>query len=158
MRVVQQTVLRLLQKCLNDAFGIVNGLMTTVHAFTTDQNNLDNPHRDLRRGRACAQSIIPTSTGAAKALSLVLPELEGKIHGMALRIPTPNVSLVDLVVDVEQDITVEMVNDAFKEASKGDMAGIVRFTMNHCSVDFNTYKRVRNYRWTLDNSHRRPKN
>ena len=128
-------------KVLNDAFGIVNGLMTTVHAFTTDQNNLDNPHRDLRRGRACAQSIIPTSTGAAKALSLVLPELEGKIHGMALRVPTPNVSLVDLVVDVEQDITVEMVNDAFKEASKGDMAGIVRFTDEPLvSVDFNTSK------------------
>ena len=115
-------------KVLNDTFGIVNGLMTTVHAYTTDQNNLDNPHKDLRRGRACAQSIIPTSTGAAKALSLVLPELEGKIHGMALRVPTPNVSLVDLVVDLEQDITVEMVNDAFKEAAKGNMAGIVRFT------------------------------
>ena len=105
-------------KVLNDAFGIENGLMTTVHAFTTDQNNLDNPHKDLRRARACAQSIIPTSTGAAKALSLVLPELEGKIHGMALRIPTPNVSLVDLVVDLKQDVTVEMVNDAFKKAAK----------------------------------------
>jgi len=83
-------------KVLNDSFGIENGLMTTVHSFTTDQNNLDNPHKDLRRARACAQSIIPTSTGAAKALALVLPELEGKIHGMALRIPTPNVSLVRL--------------------------------------------------------------
>lgn len=128
-------------KVLNDTFGIVNGLMTTVHAFTTDQNNLDNPHKDLRRGRACAQSIIPTSTGAAKALSLVLPELKGKIHGMALRVPTPNVSLVDLVVDVEQDVTVEMVNDAFKEAAEGKMAGIIRYTEEPLvSVDFNTSK------------------
>ncbi len=80
-------------KVLNDTFGIENGLMTTVHAYTNDQKNLDNPHKDLRRARACAQSIIPTSTGAAKALSLVLPEMEGKIHGLALRVPTPNVSL-----------------------------------------------------------------
>lgn len=126
-------------KVLNDAFGIENGLMTTVHAFTTDQNNLDNPHKDMRRARSCAQSIIPTSTGAAKALALVLPELEGKIHGMALRVPTPNVSLVDLVVDLKQDVTVEMVNDAFIKASKGDMKGIVRFTTEPLvSVDFNT--------------------
>ena len=126
-------------KVLNDTFGIENGLMTTVHAFTTDQNNLDNPHKDMRRARACAQSIIPTSTGAAKALALVLPELEGKIHGMALRVPTPNVSLVDLVVDLQQDVTVEMVNDAFKEAAKGDMKGIVRFTTEPLvSIDFNT--------------------
>lgn len=126
-------------KVLNDKFGIVNGLMTTVHAYTTDQNNLDNAHKDLRRARACGQSIIPTSTGAAKALSLVLPELEGKIHGMALRVPTPNVSLVDLVVDVEKDVTVEMVNDAFKEVAVGDMAGILRFTMEPLvSIDFNT--------------------
>lgn len=126
-------------KVLNDAFGIENGLMTTVHAFTTDQNNLDNPHKDMRRARSCAQSIIPTSTGAAKALALVLPELEGKIHGMALRVPTPNVSLVDLVVDLKQNVTIEMVNNAFREASKGDMKGIVRFTTEPLvSVDFNT--------------------
>ncbi|WP_210468624.1 glyceraldehyde-3-phosphate dehydrogenase [Sporosarcina sp. 6E9] len=126
-------------KVLNDAFGIENGLMTTVHAFTTDQNNLDNPHKDLRRARACAQSIIPTSTGAAKALSLVLPELEGKIHGMALRIPTPNVSLVDLVVDLKQDVTVEMVNDAFKKAAKSNMSGILAYTTDPVvSVDLNT--------------------
>lgn len=126
-------------KVLNDAFGIENGLMTTVHAFTTDQNNLDNPHQDMRRARSCAQSIIPTSTGAAKALALVLPELKGKIHGMALRVPTPNVSLVDLVVDLQQDVTVEMVNNAFIEASKGDMKGIVRFTTEPLvSIDFNT--------------------
>ncbi len=126
-------------KVLNDTFGIENGLMTTVHAFTNDQKNLDNPHKDLRRGRACAQSIIPTSTGAAKALSLVLPELEGKIHGMALRVPTPNVSLVDLVVDLKEDVTVEKVNDAFKRASEGAMAGILRFTTEPLvSIDFNT--------------------
>ncbi|MBB4824230.1 glyceraldehyde 3-phosphate dehydrogenase [Sporosarcina luteola] len=126
-------------KVLNDKFGIVNGLMTTVHAYTNDQKNLDNPHKDLRRARACAQSIIPTSTGAAKALALVLPELEGKIHGMALRVPTPNVSLVDLVVDVNQDVTVEEVNHAFKEAAQGQMAGILDFTMEPLvSIDFNT--------------------
>ncbi|GKV54569.1 glyceraldehyde-3-phosphate dehydrogenase [Sporosarcina sp. NCCP-2222] len=126
-------------KVLNDKFGIENGLMTTVHAYTNDQKNLDNPHKDLRRARACAQSIIPTSTGAAKALALVLPELEGKIHGMALRVPTPNVSLVDLVVDLKQDVTVEDVNGAFKEAAEGKMAGILAFTMEPLvSVDFNT--------------------
>lgn len=126
-------------KVLNDTFGIENGLMTTVHAFTTDQNNLDNPHKDMRRARACAQSIIPTSTGAAKALSLVLPELKGKIHGMALRVPTPNVSLVDLVVDVQQDVTVEMVNEAFTNAAKGELKGILGFTTEPLvSVDFNT--------------------
>lgn len=126
-------------KVLNDAFGIENGLMTTVHAYTNDQKNLDNPHKDLRRARACAQSIIPTSTGAAKALSLVLPELEGKLHGLALRVPTPNVSLVDLVVDVQQDVTVEQVNRAFTEASEGALAGILDLTMEPLvSIDFNT--------------------
>lgn len=126
-------------KVLNDAFGIENGLMTTVHAFTTDQNNLDNPHKDMRRARGCAQSIIPTSTGAAKALSLVLPELEGKIHGMALRVPTPNVSLVDLVVDLKQDVSVDIVNDAFIKAAEGDLKGILSFTTEPLvSVDFNT--------------------
>jgi glyceraldehyde 3-phosphate dehydrogenase len=126
-------------KVLNDAFGIENGLMTTVHAYTNDQKNLDNPHKDLRRARACAQSIIPTSTGAAKALSLVLPELEGKLHGLALRVPTPNVSLVDLVVDVQQDVTVEEVNRAFAEASEGALAGILDITMEPLvSIDFNT--------------------
>ncbi|MBD7984265.1 glyceraldehyde-3-phosphate dehydrogenase [Sporosarcina sp. Sa2YVA2] len=126
-------------KVLNDSFGIENGLMTTVHAYTNDQKNLDNPHKDLRRARACAQSIIPTSTGAAKALSLVLPELEGKIHGLALRVPTPNVSLVDLVVDVKQDVTAEDVNNAFKKAAEGPLKGIIRFTTEPLvSIDFNT--------------------
>ncbi|OCS88362.1 glyceraldehyde-3-phosphate dehydrogenase [Caryophanon tenue] len=128
-------------KVLNDEFGIVNGLMTTVHAYTNDQKNLDNPHKDLRRARSCAQSIIPTSTGAAKALRLVLPELDGKIHGMALRVPTPNVSLVDLVVDLERDVTVEEVNAAFQKAAEGKMNGILNFTMEPLvSSDFNTTK------------------
>src|SRR5690606_16316019 len=126
-------------KVLNDEFGIVNGLMTTVHAYTNDQNNIDNPHKDLRRARNCGSSIIPTSTGAAKALRLVLPELDGKIHGMALRVPTPNVSLVDLVVDVKKDVTVEEVNEAFIKAAEGPMAGILRFTTEPLvSIDFNT--------------------
>lgn len=126
-------------KVLNDEFGIVNGLMTTVHAYTNDQNNLDNPHKDLRRARACAQSIIPTSTGAAKALTLVLPELKGKMHGMALRVPTPNVSLVDLVVDVERDVTAEEVNAAFEKAANGAMNGILAITNDPLvSIDFNT--------------------
>lgn len=126
-------------KVLNKKFGIVNGLMTTVHAYTNDQNNIDNPHKDLRRARGCAQSIIPTSTGAAKALSLVLPELKGKLHGMSLRVPTPNVSLVDLVVDLEKDVTVDEINDAFIEASFGEYKGIIGFTTEPLvSVDFNT--------------------
>lgn len=126
-------------KVLNDKFGIDNGLMTTVHAFTNDQKNIDNPHKDLRRARACGSSIIPTSTGAAKALSLVLPELKGKLHGMSLRVPTPNVSLVDLVVDLNQDVTVDEVNAAFIEASRGELKGILEFTDEPLvSVDFNT--------------------
>ncbi|KGR83259.1 glyceraldehyde-3-phosphate dehydrogenase [Lysinibacillus odysseyi] len=126
-------------KVLNDAFGIENGLMTTVHAYTNDQNNLDNPHKDLRRARNCGSSIIPTSTGAAKALALVLPELKGKLHGMALRVPTPNVSLVDLVVDVKKDVTVEEVNAAFKAAAEGSMKGILNISMEPLvSSDYNT--------------------
>ena len=126
-------------KVLNDTFGIENGLMTTVHAYTNDQKNLDNPHKDLRRARACAQSIIPTSTGAAKALSLVLPELNGKLHGLSLRVPTPNVSLVDLVVDLQTDVTIEEVNAAFIEASEGAMKGILGFTTEPLvSIDFNS--------------------
>ncbi len=126
-------------KVLNDAFGIENGLMTTVHAYTNDQNNLDNPHKDLRRARNCGSSIIPTSTGAAKALALVLPELKGKLHGMALRVPTPNVSLVDLVVDVKKDVTVEEVNAAFKAAAEGPMKGILNISMEPLvSSDYNT--------------------
>ncbi|MEH7119152.1 glyceraldehyde-3-phosphate dehydrogenase [Neobacillus vireti] len=126
-------------KVLDEQFGIENGLMTTVHAYTNDQNNTDNPHKDLRRARACAQSIIPTTTGAAKALAKVLPHLSGKLHGMALRVPTPNVSLVDLVVDVKCDVTVEQINDAFRTAAQGSMEGIIEFCdAPLVSVDFNT--------------------
>jgi glyceraldehyde 3-phosphate dehydrogenase len=126
-------------KVLDESFGIENGLMTTVHAYTNDQKNIDNPHKDLRRARSCAQSIIPTTTGAAKALGLVLPHLKGKLHGMALRVPTPNVSLVDLVVDVKKDVTVEEVNETFIRAANGPLKGILDFTMEPLvSIDFNT--------------------
>ncbi|RFU70725.1 glyceraldehyde-3-phosphate dehydrogenase [Peribacillus saganii] len=126
-------------KVLDEQFGIENGLMTTIHSYTNDQKNLDNPHKDLRRARACAQSIIPTTTGAAKALSLVLPQLKGKLHGMALRVPTPNVSLVDLVVDLKTDVTVEDVNEAFVAAAAESLNGILEFTTEPLvSVDFNT--------------------
>ncbi|WP_214307881.1 type I glyceraldehyde-3-phosphate dehydrogenase [Staphylococcus pseudoxylosus] len=123
-------------KVLNDEFGIQNGLMTTVHAITNDQNNIDNPHKDLRRARSCNESIIPTSTGAAKALKEVLPELEGKLHGMALRVPTKNVSLVDLVVDLDADVTAEQVNQAFKD---NDLQGVISTEdAPLVSMDFNT--------------------
>ncbi|AEH46908.1 glyceraldehyde-3-phosphate dehydrogenase [Parageobacillus thermoglucosidasius] len=126
-------------KVIDEAFGIENGLMTTVHAYTNDQKNIDNPHKDLRRARSCGQSIIPTTTGAAKALGLVLPHLQGKLHGMALRVPTPNVSLVDLVVDVKKEVTVEEVNEAFIRAANGPLKGILDFTMEPLvSIDFNT--------------------
>ncbi len=126
-------------KVLDEKFGIESGLMTTVHAYTNDQKNIDNPHKDLRRARACGQSIIPTTTGAAKALSLVLPQLKGKLHGMALRVPTPNVSLVDLVVDLKTDVTVDDVNNAFIEAADGQLKGILDFTLEPLvSIDFNT--------------------
>ncbi|RIL24279.1 type I glyceraldehyde-3-phosphate dehydrogenase [Staphylococcus gallinarum] len=123
-------------KVLNDQFGIENGLMTTVHAITNDQNNIDNPHKDLRRARSCNESIIPTSTGAAKALKEVLPELEGKLHGMALRVPTKNVSLVDLVVDLEQSVTVEEVNEAFKAQTLGGVIDTEDAPL--VSMDYNT--------------------
>lgn len=126
-------------KVLEDKFGIENGLMTTVHAYTNDQKNLDNPHKDLRRARACAQSIIPTSTGAAKALSLVLPQLKGKLHGMALRVPTPDVSLVDLVVDLKRDVTIDEVNAAFEDAAQNELKGILDITEEPLvSIDFTT--------------------
>src|SRR5690625_1998971 len=126
-------------KVLDEEFGIVNGLMTTVHAYTSDQVSLDNPHKDLRRARACGQSIVPTSTGAAKALGEVLPHLNGKLHGMALRVPTPNVSLVDLVVDVEKEVTVEEVNEAFQQAAQSSMEGIIDYCEEPLvSIDFTT--------------------
>jgi glyceraldehyde 3-phosphate dehydrogenase len=125
-------------KVLDEQFGIKNGVMTTVHAYTNDQKNIDNPHKDLRRARACGQSIIPTTTGAAKAISKVLPNLEGKLHGMALRVPTPNVSLVDLVVDVNVDVTIETVNYVLKTASESHLNGILAFCDEPLvSIDFN---------------------
>lgn len=123
-------------KVLNDQFGIQNGLMTTVHAITNDQNNIDNPHKDLRRARSCNESIIPTSTGAAKALKEVLPELEGELHGMALRVPTKNVSLVDLVVDLNENVTAAQVNEAFEA---NDLQGVISTEdAPLVSMDFNT--------------------
>lgn len=115
-------------KVLNNAFGIKKGLVTTVHAYTSDQNILDNPHKDLRRARSAADNIVPTSTGAAKATALVLPELEGKLDGMALRVPTPNVSLVDLVVELDKNVTKEEVNKALEEAANGELKGILEVT------------------------------
>ncbi|TCI39512.1 MULTISPECIES: glyceraldehyde-3-phosphate dehydrogenase [unclassified Exiguobacterium] len=125
-------------KVLDSTFGIETGLVTTVHAYTNDQNNIDNPHKDLRRARACGSSIIPTSTGAAKAIGLVLPELQGKLNGMALRVPTPNVSLVDLVVELRRDVTAAEVNDAFERAAYGEMTGILGVSNEPLvSIDFN---------------------
>jgi glyceraldehyde 3-phosphate dehydrogenase len=112
-------------KVLLDRFGFRRGLMTTVHSYTNDQQILDLPHKDLRRARAAALSIIPTTTGAAKATSLVIPELKGRIDGMAMRVPTPDVSIVDLTAELEQNVTVDQLNDAFREAAAGDLNGIL---------------------------------
>jgi glyceraldehyde 3-phosphate dehydrogenase len=115
-------------KVLNDNFGIVKGLMTTVHAYTNDQRLQDMYHKDLRRARAAAENMVPTTTGAAKAISLVLPELKGKLHGLALRIPTPTVSLVDLVAEIKEDACVDDINNAFKAASEGTLNGILGYS------------------------------
>ena len=112
-------------KVLNDAFGIVKGQMTTIHSYTNDQRILDLPHKDLRRARAATLSMIPTSTGAAKALHLVVPELKGKLDGVAIRVPTPNVSLVDLTVELGKTATAEEINAAFEKAANGTMKGIL---------------------------------
>ena len=124
-------------KVVNDEFGIVRGLMTTVHSYTNDQKILDLPHKDLRRARAAAVSIIPTTTGAAKAVALVLPELKGKLNGFAMRVPTPTVSVVDLVVELEKDATAEEINAALKAAAEGPMEGVLGYTDEPLvSVDF----------------------
>lgn len=115
-------------KVLNDKFGIVRGLMTTVHAYTNDQQILDLPHKDLRRARAAGMSIIPTTTGAAKAVALVLPELKGKLNGFSMRVPTPNVSVVDLVVELQKSTTVEEINDALRAAADGELKGFLGFS------------------------------
>lgn len=114
-------------KVLHESFGIIKGTMTTTHSYTGDQRILDASHRDLRRARAAAVNIVPTSTGAAKAVALVLPELKGKLNGIALRVPTPNVSIVDCVVQVEKSTIAEQVNDAFKEASEGALKGFLGY-------------------------------
>jgi glyceraldehyde 3-phosphate dehydrogenase len=112
-------------KVLMESFGFRHGFMTTIHAYTNDQNILDLPHKDLRRARAAGMSMIPTTTGAARATGLVIPEVKGKIDGMAVRVPTPDVSLVDLVAEVERDTSVDEVNAAFREAAEGPLAGIL---------------------------------
>ena len=124
-------------KVLNDKFGLKKGLMTTVHSYTNDQRILDLPHRDLRRARAAAESIIPTTTGAAAAVALVLPELKGKLNGFAMRVPTPTVSVVDLVVELEKSTTAEEINAALKEAAEGPMKGILGYEDRPLvSIDF----------------------
>jgi glyceraldehyde 3-phosphate dehydrogenase len=124
-------------KVLSDTFGISAGTMTTIHSYTNDQKLLDLPHKDLRRARAAALSMIPTSTGAAKALQLVIPELKGKLDGYAMRVPTPNVSVVDLTVFTEKPATVQAVNAALKAAAEGPMKGILQYSEEDLvSVDF----------------------
>jgi glyceraldehyde 3-phosphate dehydrogenase len=124
-------------KVLHEEFGIVKGLMTTVHSYTNDQKILDAPHSDLRRARAAAESMIPTTTGAAKAVALVLPELKGKLNGFSLRVPTPTVSCTDLVAELSKDVTVEEVNAAFKKASEGSLKGILGYEeLPLVSMDF----------------------
>lgn len=125
-------------KVLHEQFGIENGLMTTIHSYTNDQRILDLPHSDLRRARAAALSMIPTSTGAATAIKEVLPALEGKLDGMAIRVPTPNVSVVDLTVKLSKEATVESINDAFRTAAQGALKGVMAVTDEPLvSIDFN---------------------
>lgn len=125
-------------KVLHENFGIKHGLMTTVHSYTNDQQILDLPHKDLRRARAAGLSIIPTTTGAAKAVALVLPELKGKLNGFAMRVPTPNVSIVDLTAELEKTVTAEEINKALKAAAEGELKGIMAYTEEPLvSRDFN---------------------
>lgn len=126
-------------KVINDHFTIKAAAMTTVHAFTNDQKNLDNRHKDPRRARGCVQSIIPTSTGAAKAMGKVIPSLQGKMNGFALRVPTPNVSLTDVVFELEESPSVEEVNQLLKDASEGELKGILGYEERPLvSIDYNT--------------------
>jgi glyceraldehyde 3-phosphate dehydrogenase len=125
-------------KVLNDEFGIKRGMMTTIHSYTNDQQILDLPHKDYRRARAAAENMIPTSTGAAKAVSLVLPELKGKLNGMAVRVPTPNVSIVDLVAELDREVTADEVNAALKAAAEGPLKGILHYSeLPLVSSDYN---------------------
>ncbi len=124
-------------KVLNDSFGIVKGQMTTIHSYTNDQKILDLPHKDLRRARAAALSMIPTSTGAAKAIYLAIPELKGKLDGVAIRVPTPNVSLVDLTLQIAKEASAEQINDAFRKAAAGPMKGVLTVEGGELvSIDF----------------------
>lgn len=124
-------------KIVDEEFGIERGLMTTIHSYTNDQKILDQPHKDLRRARAAAVSMIPTTTGAAKAVSLVLPQLKGRLNGMAIRVPTPAVSLVDIVFELKQETSKEAVNEAFKKAAEGELKGILGYCDEPLvSVDF----------------------
>ena len=115
-------------KVLDDKFGVEKGMMSTIHSYTNDQKILDLPHKDLRRARAAAMSMIPTTTGAARAVSLVLPELAGKLDGFATRVPTPDGSMVDLTVELEREVTIEEINAAMKEAAEGELTGILEYT------------------------------
>jgi glyceraldehyde 3-phosphate dehydrogenase len=115
-------------KVMDENFGIVKGMMTTVHAYTNDQRILDFPHKDLRRARAAAQTIIPTTTGAARATALVLPQLKGKLDGIAMRVPVPTGSVTDLVLEVEREVTRDEVNNAFQKAAEGQLKGILEYT------------------------------
>jgi glyceraldehyde 3-phosphate dehydrogenase len=125
-------------KVLLEGFGIKRGLMTTIHSYTNDQNLLDLPHKDLRRARAAAMSMIPSTTGAAKAVAEVIPELKGKLNGTAVRVPTPNVSLVDLTVELERPATVEQINAAFKAAAAGPLKGVLEYSeAQTVSIDYN---------------------
>jgi glyceraldehyde 3-phosphate dehydrogenase len=125
-------------KVLHSNFGIKRGMMTTIHSYTNDQQILDLPHKDYRRARAAAENMIPTTTGAAKAVSLVLPELKGKLNGMAVRVPTPNVSLVDLVAELEKEVTAEEVNAALRAAAEGELKGILQYSEEPLvSTDYN---------------------
>ncbi|PIC63896.1 type I glyceraldehyde-3-phosphate dehydrogenase [Sporosarcina sp. P13] len=125
-------------KVLNDEFGIKRGMMTTIHSYTNDQRILDLPHEDYRRARAAGESMIPTTTGAASAVTKVIPELKGKLDGMAVRVPTPNVSLVDFVTELNTDVTVEQVNEVLKKASENELAGYLYFSeLPLVSIDYN---------------------
>lgn len=125
-------------KILNDKLGIRKGLMTTIHSYTNDQRILDLPHKDLRRARAASLSMIPTTTGAARAVALVLPELKGKLDGMAIRVPTPNVSLIDLVAEVDRETTREEVNEIFRSAAENELKGVLRYEEKPLvSIDYN---------------------
>ncbi|MBA7688884.1 Glyceraldehyde-3-phosphate dehydrogenase [subsurface metagenome] len=122
---------------LHQSFGVSKGLMTTIHAYTNDQRLLDTFHRDLRRARAAALNIIPTTTGAARAVTQVIPELKGRLHGLALRVPTATVSMVDLVADLEKEVSVEEVNQALEQAASGDLKGILEYCREELvSMDF----------------------